>query len=64
MDQQIVGHTRALGAQVLDGAVEIDGIPMDNSRGEETEAGGSEALVFEGAVANFALAMEKYRPAQ
>ncbi len=64
MRQEIIGHCRTLGPQVLDGLVEIDGIPVDDGGGDETEPGGPEALIFEGAVADFTLAMEEYGAAQ
>ena len=62
--QEIVGNGRAQGTQVLDGLVEIDGVPVDDGGSDEAEPGGPEALVLEGAVADFALAMEEHGPAQ
>ena len=64
MRQEIIGNGRVLGTQVLDGLVEIDGVPVNDDGGDEAEPGGAEALVLEGAVADFALAMEEHGPAQ
>lgn len=64
MRQEIVGNGRALSTQVLDGLVEIDGVPVDDGGGDEAEPGGPEALIFEGAVADFTLTMEEYGAAQ
>ena len=62
--QEIIWHCRTLGSQVLDGLVEIDGIPVDDGGGDEAEPGGPEAVVFEGAIPDFALAMEEHGPPQ
>ena len=64
MGQQIVGNRRSLRARLPDGTVEIDRVPMNYSGGDEAQARCAEALVFEGAVSNFALAMEEHRAAQ
>jgi len=62
--QQIIGNRRSLRAQLLDGTIEIDRVPMNNGGGDEAQARCAEALVFECAVANFSLAMEEHRAAQ
>jgi hypothetical protein len=62
--QQVVGNRRCLRAQLPDGTVEIDRVPMSNGGGDEAQARRPEALVFEGAVSNFPLAVEKDRTAQ
>ena len=54
----------ALRAQLLDGTVEIDRVPMDDGGGDEAQARRAEALVFEGAVSNFTLAMKEHRTPQ
>ena len=64
MGEEIIRNGHALGTQVLDGLTEIDGVPVDNGGGDEAEPGGPEALVFEGAVPDFALAMEEHGTAQ
>src|ERR1700733_10254090 len=64
MGQQIVGHRRALRAQLPDGTVEIDRVPVNDGGGDEAQARRAETLVFEGAVSNFSLSMEEYRTAQ
>ena len=56
MGQQIIGNRRSLRAQLPDGTVEIDRVPMNNGGGDEAQARRAEALVFEGAVSNFPLA--------
>jgi hypothetical protein len=40
---------------MLDGAIEVDGVPVHNCGGDETEARGAEALVLERAISNLAL---------
>jgi hypothetical protein len=62
--QQIVGNHRSLRTQLPNGTVEIDRVPMDNGGGDEAQARRAEALVFEGTVSNFPLAMEEYRAPQ
>jgi hypothetical protein len=49
---------------VLDGAVEVDGVPVDDRGGDEAQAGCPEALILEGPVTDFALAVEEDRTAQ
>ena len=51
--QQIVRNHRSLRAQLPNGTVEIDRVPVDNGGGDEAQARRAEALVFEGAVSNF-----------
>jgi hypothetical protein len=60
MGQQIVGNYHSLRAQLPDGTVEIDRIPVNNRGGDEAQARRAETLVFEGAVSNFSLAMEEH----
>lgn len=43
------------GTQVLDGAVEVDGFPVDDRGGDEAQAGCPEALILEDPVTDFAL---------
>jgi hypothetical protein len=62
MSQKIVGDRRSLGAQPLDDPVEIDCVPVNNSSRDEAQARRSEALVLEGSVSDFTLAMEEHRP--
>ena len=64
MGQQIVGNRRSLRAQLPDGAVEINRVPMNNGGGDEAQTGCAETLVFEGAVSNFPLSMEEHRAPQ
>jgi hypothetical protein len=64
MSQQIVGHRRSLLAQLPNGTVEIDRVPVNDGGGNEAQARRTKTLVFEGAVSNFSLAMKKYRTAQ
>lgn len=56
--EEVVRYGDVLGAQVLDGAGEVDGIPMDHSGGDQAQAGRPEALVLEGAIADFTLSVE------
>jgi hypothetical protein len=60
MGQELVGDRNSVGAQPADGEIEVGGVPVDDGRGDEAEAGGAEALVLEGAVAELALAVEVY----
>jgi hypothetical protein len=62
--EQGVGQGFALGAKLGDGVTEIDGVPEDDGGDREVETGGPVALVFEGAVADLAVAMEKQGPGQ
>ena len=62
--QQIVGNRCSMCAQLPDGTVEIDRVPMDYCGGDEAQTRCAEALVFEGAVPDFALAMEEHRTTQ
>ena len=64
MGQQIVGNRRSLRAQLADCAVEIGRVPVNDGSGDEAQARRTEALVFEGAVSNFPLAMKEHRAAQ
>ena len=62
--EEVVGNNDASGTQVLDGTVEVDGIPVDDCSGDEAQAGCTEALVLEGPIADFALTVEEDRSAQ
>src|SRR5437868_13784824 len=53
--EEIVGNSETPGTQVLDGAVEVDGVPVDDRGGDEAQAGCLEALILEGPVTGFAL---------
>lgn len=64
MGQQIVGNRRSPRAQLPDGAVEIDGVPVDNGGGDKAQTRRAETLIFEGAVSNFSLSMEEHRAPQ
>src|SRR5215472_6319017 len=64
MGQQVIRNGNALHFKLPHGAVEIDGVPMDDGRGDQAEARGAEALVLERAVADLALAMEEHRATQ
>ena len=48
--EQLIGRSFGLGAKLGDGVVEVDGVPEDDGGDREVEAGGTVALVFEGAV--------------
>ncbi|BDV36199.1 hypothetical protein SS37A_37290 (plasmid) [Methylocystis iwaonis] len=62
MGKQIVTDSFAIGAQFGDGVAEIDRVPKDDRRDDEIEAGGSVALIFEGAVADLTKPMKEHRP--
>ena len=47
---QLIERSFGLGAKLGDGVVEVDGVPEDDGGDREVEAGGTVALVFEGAV--------------
>lgn len=57
--EQRVGQSFALGAELGDGVVEIDGIPEDDGGDCEVQTGCPVPLIFEGAVANLPVTMEK-----
>jgi hypothetical protein len=48
--EQLIGRSFGLGPKLGDGVVEVDGVPEDDGGDREVEAGGTVALVFEGAV--------------
>jgi hypothetical protein len=60
MGQQIVGNRRSLRAQLPDGTVEIDRVPINDGGGDEAQTRRAEALVFESAVSNFSLTMKEH----
>ena len=64
VDQEIIGNGRTESARVLNGTMQVDRVPMDDRGGDEAQAGRTKALVFKGAVANFALAMEEHRASE
>ena len=64
MGRQIVGNRRSLHAQMLDGAVKIDRVPVGNGSGDEAQSRRAETLVFEGTISNFSLTMKEHRTAQ
>ena len=64
MGQQIVGNRRSLRAQLPDGTVEIDRVPVNDGSGNEAQAGRAKALVFEGPVSNFPLTVKEHRSTQ
>ena len=64
MRQQIVRDADALSLQVLYGSLQVDGIPVNNSRGDEAQARCTEALVLKCAVTDFTLPMKEYSSAQ
>ena len=62
--QQIIGSHRSLRAQLPNGTVEIDRVPVEDGGRDEAQARRAATLVFEGAVSNFSLAMEEYNAPQ
>src|SRR3954451_23324540 len=64
MGEQFVGDTDALGAEVLDGTVEIGRVPVDDGGRQQAQPRSPEALVLERAVAELALAVEEHGPAE
>jgi hypothetical protein len=54
--ERLVRQRFALGAKLCNGAAEVDGVPEDDGGDREAEAGGTVALIFEGAVPDLALA--------
>ena len=59
--QEIVRHAAAVSPDVLDGLLQVHRVPVHNSGGDQAEPRGPEALVFEGAVADIALAVKERR---
>ena len=64
MSEEIIADDDALSAQVLNGTIEVDGVPVDDRGRDEAQAGRTEALVLEGAVSNFPLTVKEYRATQ
>ena len=64
MGQEVVVGIRSLGTQMPGGTVEIDRVPVNYGGGDEAQARCAEALIFEGAAANFLLAVKEHRAAQ
>ncbi len=64
MGEQGVVDDLALGAQLIDGAAEIDGIPEGDGRDGEIEPGSPVSLIFEGAVTDFAEAVKEHGPGE
>src|SRR3954447_11969019 len=60
MGEQFVGDTDALGAEVLDGTVEIGRVPVDDGCRQQAQPRSPEALVLECAVAELALTVEEH----
>ena len=59
--EQLIGQSFGLGAKLGNGVAKVDGVPEDDSGDREVEAGGTVALVFEGAVPDLAVTMETGR---
>ena len=57
--EQRIGQSFALGAKLGDGVAEIDGVPEGDGGDREVESRGPVALVFESAVPDLAVTMEK-----
>jgi hypothetical protein len=62
--QETIRNNDPLRTEMLDSTVEVDRIPMHDRGGDEAQTGRSEALVFESAVADFALTVEEDRTPQ
>jgi len=61
---KVIRNSGTLRPKLPHSAVEIDSVPVHDSRGDHTEARGGEALVLKRAVADLALAMGEHRAAQ
>ena len=59
MGEKRVGQKFALSAKLGDGAAEIDGVPEGDGGDREVQTRGPIALIFEGAVPDLAVTMEK-----
>ena len=57
--EESVGQKFALSAKLGDGAAEIDGAPEGDGRDREVQTRGPVALIFDGAVPDLAVTMEK-----
>jgi len=64
VSEEITADDDALSAQVLNGTIEVDGVPVDGRGRDEAQAGRTEALVLEGAVSDLALTMKEDRATQ
>jgi len=53
-----------LGAQLSNGPVEIDGVPVHDGGCDEAQARRAETMVLEGAIQDFAQPVKEYRAAQ
>jgi hypothetical protein len=61
MNQEIFGNRRSLSPQPLDDSVEIDRVPMNDGGHDEAQPRRVEALILEGSIPDFSLALEEHR---
>ena len=54
LGEQLGGNIDALGADIIDSAAEIDGVPMNDGADHQIEAGRTERLTVKGPVPDFA----------
>ena len=59
MGEEIVGDGLAAGAQLSHGPAEIDGVPEDDGGDGQVQPRGTVALILEGAVSDFSMAVEE-----
>lgn len=64
MGEEFIRDGLALGAQLGNSAAEIDRVSQDHGGNCEIEPGGAVALVLEGAVADFSVAMKEHSPGE
>ena len=64
MGEQGIADDLALGAQLIDGASEINGVPEGDGRDGKIEPGSPVSLIFEGAVTDFAEAVKEHGPGE
>ena len=64
MGKQSIADGFTLRAQLVNGAPEIDGVPEDNGRHSEIEAGSPVSLIFKGPITDFTEAVEKHSPGE
>ena len=62
--EQLIADDLAAGTQLVNGAPEIDGVPEDDGRNGQIEAGSPVSLIFESSVADFSETMKEHRPGE
>jgi hypothetical protein len=60
LGEQLVRNADSLSAEPQDSQVKVNGVPLNDCRGQQAQSQRPKALVFESAVAELALAVEEH----